>query len=475
MFKWKNCEVNRLLKLVNLLSDHKIIQTNKLGTWFPHHNGRPQQLDGYTYQVLSPTLNFIRPHIANITSCHRIERRFEATGGNLAYIADPNWATIGIWEKQKSGVLAHELRTFPKTSLKDSEEINLDEYVSKIPNIISCFNMCEGYIIKGGLKQKRKAIFLSRVYGTRNYRGVTAFILFLKKKYGSTHDICVSYNHATEYVRNAADLKRLGGTVVGQEGDYLEFQYFDFTSDFTQNLKYEVDSRLEYIHRYPDIQAPFIVIDGHTTHTMFRNNAYMLFQSEEKIDEKIDPINLNVWKNYNDRRVLGCISPIKFETFFNTQGYYCVDCGTFLDINIGNFRNVDGEPNSKRCMNCHAIKYPPPKPKPMIEARNQLGYPADPNAGADIAAIRVDAARDAYLARIRNYALDVANPEAGAAIDYLVPRVYHPRVRLAPAQAVPEDNAPQVYDMALDYNGVIDQVVLDEFVGDEDEILDDED
>ena len=114
--------------------------------------------DEFGFMRLNLSQTFVRPHLANVQSCHRFNapQDVRAPFGNLSYMANGFWATYGIYKRSDSQVgFAYPTFKAVKGRLLDvtAEELGL-------PNLVATVNVLIGYDTEG----VASAMF-SRVYG----------------------------------------------------------------------------------------------------------------------------------------------------------------------------------------------------------------------------------------------------------------------------------------------------------------------
>jgi hypothetical protein len=195
--------------------------------------------DSYGFYRLGLVEAFVRPHLNNVKSCHKYiirNERAKAPGGNLNYLANPFWATYGIYDGSgKMAVVAED---------NSIEGVNLEDYVKETRNLLATVNVAIGYDPRTSMP----TAYFSRVYGVNKDTKISdnPYILRLLDYFRYTLGYAVYV--ATEWV----------GTVRGKDLSPYNFNDTnprDFVTPVAEAL---IHARLGLnacqVKRYRDIQ-----------------------------------------------------------------------------------------------------------------------------------------------------------------------------------------------------------------------------
>ena len=206
---------------------------------------RTRPSDSYGFYRLGLIENFIRPHLANVNSCHKYfdyhDTRAKAPGGNLNYLANPFWATYGIYSEPNK-----------KTKLADDNAIdNLDilSYLPNTPNLLATVNVLLGK----SSSDNTPVALVSRIYGVNkksevpDYPYAQRLVEYLAYVLG--YNVMIERNWLSTF-RNES------GYVVSHKNLAIDTMYSPkIESLIYASYKDNADEFLP-IYRYPDINNP---------------------------------------------------------------------------------------------------------------------------------------------------------------------------------------------------------------------------
>jgi hypothetical protein len=252
-------EVERLKEILyandNYLSYYEKLDLHidkSLYTFHPKVNIQPiekslrtRPSDSYGFYRLGLIENFLRPHLANVNSCHKYfdyrDSRAKAPGGNLNYLANPFWATYGIYSEPHK-----------KTKLAEDNAIdNLDilSYLPNTPNLLATVNVLFG---KSSCDNRPVAL-VSRIYGVNkksevpDYPYAQRLVEYLAYVLG--YNVMIERNWLSTF-RNES------GHVISHKNLAIDTMYSPkIESLIYANYKDSTDKFLP-IYRYPDINNP---------------------------------------------------------------------------------------------------------------------------------------------------------------------------------------------------------------------------
>jgi hypothetical protein len=242
-------QFSKLLRLYDILGE-KGIQFNPetLFTFHPAVDYAPlpsDQLirvsDAYGFKRLNLTQTLIRPHIANVLSCHRLDPFLKGPGGNLGYVGNPWWATYAVYADANTQARFGEGDHYKVLGM-DIKDIAL-------PNVVATVNVLIGYD-----SHNQASALLTRVYGEISLPTTLRLVEYFKHKLGLK-----PYVH-TAWADKIVDewLQRYHGNVpCNTEKIVTPMMPCQIYGPHPYNEK-----EIAPIYRYPDIAAPKVYYDA---------------------------------------------------------------------------------------------------------------------------------------------------------------------------------------------------------------------
>lgn len=221
-------------------------------------NSAVRAADQYGVRRLDLSLSLIRPHIANVLSCHRFEDFLKAPGGNLNYAANPWWATYIMYTatnvtEDNCAYVEYDIHPFM-------------EGIPGLPTILASVNVCFA-VNKNGTPS---AVF-SRVYGDQAQIGFIRLMEHFAFQYGLKIYVTDKWKH------NYSNMN--SGPLV-TDGESESLISIPIEPQITMANRGIGDTETTLVYRYPDLPPVWSInVEG-------KDHIYELFSAI--------PVKLNV-------------------------------------------------------------------------------------------------------------------------------------------------------------------------------------